>query len=61
MVKRPSTEAPPPWLQPPPTLKEPPRFLADGELKETILAFGFELLIATDLKQEADFSKLIIS
>lgn len=36
MVKRPSTEAPPPWLQPPPTLKEPPPRLADGDSEEKV-------------------------
>ena len=36
MVKRPSTEAPPPWLQPPPTLKEPPPRLAEGDSEEKV-------------------------
>ena len=36
MVKRPSTEAPPPWLQPPPTLKEPPPRLAEEGLEEKV-------------------------
>ena len=40
-VTRPSTEAPPPWLQPPPTLTEPPRRLAEGDSDEKESFFTF--------------------